>query len=146
MSEHFWINWLKTASLAVAGFGLVIAVASHPPGAGLMMFLADILIWPFDGNPAAPDQMTRLLSGIGGGVMAGWGEMLWMTAAWVLPRQPETGRRIIMISIVAWFVVDSTASVVAGVPLNVAGNLLFLIAFLVPLRALSRGNPGKAVA
>ncbi len=146
MDEQFWINWLKIAALAVVGFGLMLAAASHPASAVPTMMLADLLVWPFDGNPAAPDQMTRLLSAISGGVMAGWGEMLWMTAAWVLPRQPEIGRRIILVSVVAWFVVDSAGSFVAGVPLNDLGNIVFLAAFLVPLWALSRAGSNKALA
>lgn len=146
MSEQFWINWLKAASAIVIGFGLMVAAAAHPAGAGLTMFFADILIWPFDGNPAEPDQITRLISAIGGGVMVGWGVLLWMLVTQIMPRLPDIGRRMILISIITWFVIDSTGSVVSGVPLNVAGNLIFLIAFLVPLRALGNGRNGTVTA
>ena len=146
MSEQFWINWLKAASLVVTGFGLMVAAAAHPSGAGVTMFFAAILIWPFDGNPAEPEQITRLLSAIGGGVMVGWGVLLWMLVSQVMPRMPEVARRMILISIVTWFVIDSTGSVVSGVPLNVAGNLVFLIAFLVPLRALGSARNGAVTA
>ena len=146
MSEQFWITWLKAASAIVIGFGLMVAAAAHPSGAGLTMFFADILIWPFDGNPSEPDQITRLISAIGGGVMAGWGVLLWMMVTQVMPHQPEVARRMILISIIVWFVIDSTGSVVSGVPLNVAGNLIFLIAFLVPLRALGSSTNGAVTA
>lgn len=146
MSEKFWINCLKAASILVIGFGFMVAAASHPAGAGLTVFFADILIWPYDGNPGELDQITRLLSAIGGGVMVGWGLILWMSVTQVLPRAPEIGRRMILVSILTWFVIDSTGSVLSGVPLNVGGNLLFLAAFLIPLRALGAAKDGVATA
>lgn len=145
MTEQFWIKWLKCASAIVIGFGFIIAAASHPAFGGPTIFFADLLIWPFDGDPGQLDQVTRLLSAISGGIMVGWGALLWMTITQVMPRMPEVGRRMIMVSIITWFVVDSTGSVMSGVPLNVGGNLLFLIAFVIPLRALSNAN-GEAAA
>lgn len=146
MTDQFWINCLKGASLVVIGFGLMVAAAAHPASAGLTMFFADLLIWPFDGNPADPDQITQLISAIGGGVMAGWGIILWMTVTQVMPSAPDVGRRMILISIVTWFIIDSTGSLMSGVPLNVAGNVLFLIAFVVPLRALGTHKAGGIAA
>lgn len=146
MSEQFWMNWLKAASALVIGFGFLIVAAAHPAGVGPMLFFADLLIWPFDGNPAAMDQLTRLISAISGGIMVGWGVLLWMVTAQVLPRLPEIGRRLILASIISWFVVDSTGSVVSGVPLNLVGNLLFLIAFVVPVRALANAKGNAAMA
>lgn len=146
MSEKFWINCLKAASIVVIGFGFMIAAAAHSAGTGLMLFFGDLLIWPFDGNPGAMDQLTRLISAISGGIMVGWGVILWMTITQVMPRAPEVGRRMILVSILTWFVVDSAGSLASGVPLNVGGNLLFLIAFLVPLRALGTARNGAALA
>lgn len=146
MDHQFWINWLKAASALVVGFGLLIALAAHPATAAPTMLLADLLIWPFDGNPTLPEQTARLVSAIAGGVMAGWGVMFWMVASQVLPDRPEVGRRLILASLLVWFVIDSTGSLAAGVPLNIAGNLLFLAAFLIPLRMLGRADTQSAPA
>ncbi len=146
MTEQFWINGLKAACALVIGFGFMIAAAAHPAGGGLTIFFADLLIWPYDGNPGELDQVTRFISAISGGIMIGWGLLLWMTVTQVLPRAPEVARRMILISIVTWFVIDSAGSFVSGVPLNVIGNLLFVIAFLVPVRALGKTNGGTALA
>ena len=42
-------------------------------------------------------------------------------------------KRVILTSIIAWFVVDSSGSVLSGAPLNAVFNLSFLAIFCIPL-------------
>ncbi len=70
---------------------------------------------------------------IGGGVMTGWGIMLWMLATRLYPREPALARQLIVTSIVAWFIVDSAGSILSGAPLNALFNVSFLLIFCVPL-------------
>jgi hypothetical protein len=90
-------------------------------------------IFSIDGaqDLAAPE--TRLISAIGGGVMAGWGVLLWMLSTQLFPRDPALAAKLIITSIVTWFVIDSTGSMLAGAPLNAAFNVSFLLVFCVPL-------------
>lgn len=132
------IVWLKIASLIVAGFGFLVALAALPATAGLTVFLADIILWPFDGAQSFAATETRLMSAIGGGVMVGWGVLLWLISAHGFQADPVFARKVILASVTAWFLVDSTGSVLAGTPMNVLFNVPFLLAFVVPLLRTSR--------
>ncbi len=64
--------------------------------------------------------------------------LVWLVAGKVLPDNPALGREILVKSLMSWFAVDSTCSILAGAPVNVAANLVFLLAFLYPLWRMER--------
>jgi len=132
------IKWLQAGSAMVVVFGIVIALGAHPSTNGIVVFLADVMIWPLDGAQTGEASEMRFLSAVSGGIMVGWGICLWMLATAGLREAPQLSRRIILLSIGTWFVLDSAGSLVAGVPLNVAGNVLFLLIFILPLRAFQK--------
>lgn len=127
-------NLLKAASAVVVAFGGVIALAAWPGTGGLAAFFADLLFWPLDGAQSLDPPVARLLAGISGGLLVGWGAMLWQIATSVWQTDRELAATMIRTSLWAWFAVDSTASTIAGAPLNVLFNAAFLGAFLLPLR------------
>lgn len=114
--------------------GLALALAALPALNMAVRLLADLLIWPMNGAETLAASETRLALAIGGGVMLGWGLMIWQLAGEPLERAPHAVRSIIRTSILSWFVVDSAGSIAAGAALNVLPNLVFLGLFLVPLR------------
>ena len=114
--------------------GLALALTAIPALNLPVRLLADLLVWPLDGTQTLAAPETRLAFAIGGGVMAGWGLMIWQLAGEPLQRAPEAVRAIIRTSILTWFVVDSAGSAAAGAALNVLPNLVFLALFLVPMR------------
>ncbi len=124
---------LRFAAGVTMAFGLALALAAFPPLGGPVVLLADILIWPMDGAETGTAPGMRLVLAIGGGVMAGWGWLIWRLAGDPMARQPEMIRSVVRQSVVVWFVLDSGGSVLAGAPLNVVGNLVFLALFLVPM-------------
>jgi hypothetical protein len=125
---------LKFAAAVTVGFGLLTAAAAYVPLQGPTLLLADLLIWPMDGLQTGDNDVTRLMFAIGGGVLAGWGMLMWMLATEGMAQMPDLARRMIITSALTWFVVDSTASILADAPWNVLGNLPFLVMFLWPLR------------
>ena len=133
MNQNTTLRWLKLGSALTIFFGLLIAAAAAPFGAAPTQFLADLIFYPIDGaqDIAAPE--TRLIIAIGGGVMAGWGVLLWMLSTHLFPRDQALASKLIISSIVTWFVIDSTGSILAGAPLNAAFNVPFLLVFCVPL-------------
>lgn len=136
------LRWLKFASTLTFGFGLVIAAAAVPELAMPTALLADLIFYPIDGLPAIAASSERLLSAIGGGVMTGWGVMLYMITDNIVTREPAAGRRLILAGIGAWYVIDSSMSIAAGAPLNALFNTVFLLLFVVPVWSL--GKPGIA--
>ncbi len=140
MTQETTISWLKFGSALTIFFGALIAAAVVPALSGPVQYLADFIFFPLDGLQSVAAQETRLINAIGGGVMVGWGLMLWMLSTQLYPKEPALTRKIIMTSIIVWFIIDSSGSVLAGAPLNVVGNTSFLLIFCLPLWRASKGS------
>jgi hypothetical protein len=133
MTTDSTARWLKLAAIVVILVGIGFTLAAHPATEWPLLALADITFWPYDGAQSLAAPETRLAYGVGGGVMAGWGVMIWLLVDRVWPRDPQTVRLLILAGIVTWFVLDSAASFAAGAPWNVLVNVGFLAIFLLPL-------------
>ncbi|MFY0638054.1 excinuclease ABC subunit A [Maricaulis maris] len=114
----------KLLAWVLIAFGLVVALASSPMLDAPLELMADLVFWPVDGGPHVTTPAERLLAGISGGLMLGWGVTVMVLAGGgAMPTAMLRGG-------VAWFVVDSIGSAVAGAPLNIALNTGFLALFL----------------
>jgi hypothetical protein len=129
---------LRFAAAVTLLTGLGFAAAAFPPTNALIRLLIDLTIWPFDSAETLAAPETRLGLAIGGGVMAGWGAMIWQLLGVPYARDPEAIRSIILSSVLIWFAIDSTASILAGAALNGVGNVALLALFLVPIIARRR--------
>ncbi len=125
--------WLRAASVLVVVFGLVSAAASFPPTSGPWLFLFDLLKGPLDGDPSGFDQSTRAVNAVLGGVMVGWGLLLFLLTKKAGPLEAAFVRRVILLSTLGWFAIDSLGSFLAEMPGNAVFNLLFLAVLLPPL-------------
>ncbi len=141
MAASFCLRWLKVASGLAFVVGLVAAAASSPATAGLWLWLFDLLAWPVDGNPAGFDDAGLALNAVLGGVMAGWAALMYLVVAHMHDTGSHELGRPLLVSVVVWFVVDSTGSLVAGLPGNVVLNTGFLAMFVPPLVLLLRAEP-----
>jgi hypothetical protein len=108
-----------------------------------MAYLLDLVFFPLDGAQTLSDPPTRLFSAIGGGVMAGWGCTIWMIITRLGPRDPDLSRALILVGLWAWFIVDSTGSILSGAHWNAVANIGFLLIFLIPAWQL-RGRATEA--
>lgn len=133
MSHEKTVNWLKTASAIVIGFGLVMVLGTIPATSAPLALLADLIFWPIDGQQMVSASETRLLGAIAGGILSGWGVLLWQLSTRLYPKEPALARTLILSSVGIWFIVDSLGSILAGAPLNAALNVGFLLLFFVPL-------------
>lgn len=134
MNSETTVTWLKVMSALVIGFGATTAASAYPPLAGITNAFIDLAMWPIDGAQTVAEPVPRFMSAVSGGILVGWGLLFWLVSTQLYPREPELARTLILSSIGVWFVVDSVASVVAGVPLNVLLNVPFLAGFAWPLR------------
>lgn len=132
------ITALKAATIALMACGLLFLLGAHPATAWPLAMLADLVFWPLDGAQSMAQGHTRLLAGIGGGVMLGWSVMLWRVVTRLMPADPRLARGIVTEAILVWFVTDSIASFLAGGGINVILNAGLLLLFLVPLFLASR--------
>jgi hypothetical protein len=133
MDKKISAIWLQVACAIAVATGLVSAVASFPATDGLWLFLFDLLKWPIDGNPSQFDLTTRAVNAVLGGVMVGWGTLIFLLVRNFLNNDFALVRKLILVSIVSWFVIDSTGSFLAELPGNVLLNVSFLCLFLPPL-------------
>jgi hypothetical protein len=105
--------------------GVVAAAAVHPSLSAPIAIMGDLVFWPVDGLPGAPSgPLERLFAAVAGGLMTGWGAMfVTLGRGWAVGKAIAAGAA-------AWFVVDSAGSAIAGIPLNVVGNVPFLALML----------------
>lgn len=141
MSQEKTVNWLKAASAIVIGFGLVMLLGTLPAASAPVAFLTDLIFWPVDGQQIVSAPETRLLWAISGGILTGWGLLLWQISTRLYPREPALARTLILSSIGIWFLVDGLGSILAGAPLNAVLNIGFLLLFFVPLWRPARKVP-----
>ena len=134
MTDAKTVNWLKAASAIVIAFGVIMTLGSMPATSAPVALLLDLVFWPLDNRQVASAPETRLLWAISGGILTGWGILLWQLSMRLYPRAPRLARSLILTSISVWFVVDSLGSVLAGAPFNAAFNVGFLLLFVLPLR------------
>jgi hypothetical protein len=133
MQTSSTIGWLKAASAVVIGSGALLVLAAFPETSAPTLLLTDLLLWPLDGARSLAAPETRLYIAVDGAILEGWGVMLWLISARLYEREPELARHMILSSLGVWFVMDCSGSLLAGAPLNVVLNMIFLLAFLVPL-------------
>ncbi|MEP3279946.1 MAG: hypothetical protein ABJN26_26070 [Stappiaceae bacterium] len=133
MSSKTTIIWLKVASAILIAFGLSGLFGAAAPSSAYPAFMADLAFYPLDGAPRNNSPEIGLLWAIAGGLMTGWGLMFWQITTHLYPRDPALARQLILSGILAWFVVDSTGSVLTGAPMNALFNVGFLLLFVVPV-------------
>ncbi len=124
---------LRFASLAVTGVGLLTVASLLTPSARLLANFLDLAFFDFRGGPRLPGEETRLLAGIMGGLMVGWGVSNRLIATHVYARDPALGGRIIMQAMLVWFAADGAGSALAGAWFNIVLNVPFLALFAVPI-------------
>jgi hypothetical protein len=132
MSHDFAATWLKLISLFIMLLGLLVAFGAHPATSLPATLLADAVFWPFDGAQSIDAPAARVLAAIGGGVMVGWGLMMWLILDRLLPVDPRLTRLLMIESALAWYIVDSTGSFVSGAGVNVLLNTILLTAIVLP--------------
>ena len=138
MTEHLCVNWLRVASGLTIAIGLVAALASADATDGLWLWLFDLLEWPVDDNPAGFSDEAFALNAVAGGVMVGWATLMYLIVTRRFARGDYELVQPMIISVLAWFVVDSIGSVAADLVGNVVLNAGFLLIFLPPLVTLGR--------
>ncbi len=138
MSQDFAALWLKITSLLIVALGLLVAFGAHPATALPATWLADIVFWPFDGLQTLEAPAARVLAAISGGVMVGWGLMIWLVIDRLLPADPRLARLLVVESTLAWYLVDSTGSFVSGATVNVLLNTVLMLTIVMPAWRLGK--------
>ncbi|MBM1220099.1 hypothetical protein JQU17_09390 [Ponticoccus sp. SC2-23] len=127
-----------TALLIIALPGIPLALAAVPTLAGPANLFFGLAL--LGGETAITEPAGRLVVAILGGVVAGWGTLVWLVADRLYARDPALAGSMLLISASVWFVIDSTASVIAGAPFNVVLNLLLAAVVFGPILLARRAT------
>ena len=132
--SRLWINWLLAVSAGVVAFGLVLVIAPSlsRQGFSLLVYASPERIDAF-GQEAA--RYISLAHAVLGGVMVGWGAALFYVTRSFFARGSKTAWNLIALSVGAWFLPDTSYSLLSGYWQNAALNTVFLFLFAVPLWA-----------
>jgi hypothetical protein len=131
-----WDRGLEAAVLLVGGAGVFFVVARVPTTA-----LFEWIIFGSADSPIPTGDAARYVTfvyGVLGAVMIGWACTLWPLVRGPLRRRERWASTAVALSVGVWFVVDSTLSVASGFGENALLNLVFAVAFGVPLLAIRR--------
>ena len=131
--SHFWRNWLYVWCGLVIVFGAVLA------GAGLDATdaVAETLFEVLGSSVAEWTPHLRFSVALMGAVTLGWGisfAALFMAAHRLGPEAAPVWR-VASFGVLAWFIMDSSLSVVTGFWLNAVSNTGLVIGYLVPVLA-----------
>ena len=124
---------LRLVCYGLLAFVVVWYLAVFPPLDKPASLLLDTIVWPIDGSHDVLSRDARFLSGVGAGLLTAMTLFLQLVVAPEL----ETGNFRVLrgatLSILAWYLVDSTGSYASGVASNVMFNTGFLLLLLYPL-------------
>lgn len=133
--SRFWINWLLVAATAVIVFGLLLVVAPSlaRQGFSLLVYASADRINTFNQESI---RYISLSHAVIGGIMMGWGVMLFGLTKLLLVHGEPLAWRLIALSLGVWFVPDTMYSLISGYWQNALLNTVFLSFFALPLWAM----------
>jgi hypothetical protein len=128
-----WQRWL-TAWCGVLGvLGVVLAGAGTEATSGPVRLLFAVIGGP---GELRLDPHMRLTLAVLGAVLIGWSLTLLGATRVARRLGRERARSLwswVTVSLVGWFVIDSTLSMLTGFPRNAVMNTIFIVAFLLPI-------------
>lgn len=143
----FWWRWLVTVTVGVTVFGISMVLIPNVINRffSLLMFSSPKIIEEFE-RPAV--SYILLLQGVLGSVMFGWGISLLFLLFSSFRRGSREGWLAVSVSVASWFVPDTSFSLLSGFWQNAVLNLVFAVAFAIPLAATYRSfsETGKGIS
>ena len=133
MTHDKRIKSLKINILASAGFALFMFASLFTPLREVMSFFLDLVHMPLDGAQSLSRDTEEVLTAISAGIFFGFCVLLWQVTTEVYVKDPLLGRRMILSSVIAWYVIDTTGSLIVGAWMNGILNTVFLIALISPV-------------
>lgn len=111
--------------------GVWLVVAGLFPDVGYELLARSFFVDPARAGPATPFALGATV--VSGALTLFIGVIAWtLQPALLVPAARPIVGRALAISLLVWFVVDSTASIVVGAPMNAVWNVSELVALLPP--------------
>ncbi|MEO0636762.1 MAG: hypothetical protein AAFY73_08960 [Pseudomonadota bacterium] len=127
------VRGVKFSALVLIGFGLLTILGTTPTMAGIADWILRLVMFDFSPAISVNTPEERLLCAILGGVISGWGMMVWMMAEGWYRSDPAIAGRTILVASSVWFVIDGTGSVLAGAASNLVPNIGVYLILVLPV-------------
>lgn len=125
--------WLKIAAISIIAYAILFFLGTLKQTDKLIEVILDISSWPIDGLQNYDANSTVFLSALLGGILFGWGILIWLLSSKIYDIAPEQTRKIVLISLISWFVIDGLGSIFSENPNNVIANIFLLLVLVGPL-------------
>jgi hypothetical protein len=132
--KTFWDNVLRAATVMVGASGLLF-IGLGPTTEELFKRL----IYGTAPNPVVGVEAlryTRFVYGVLGAVVFGWALALWFIVTGPFRKRQPWAWNAVAASMIGWFVLDTSMSLLSGYGENAILNFAFAVMFAVPLYAL----------
>jgi hypothetical protein len=136
-----WRTWLIVVGVGIAAGGVAMAVASGTPLFEPVYRLIDPAFWASGPPDAGTVSFRAWAIGAWAATIAGWGIVVTFVAHAAFGREAWAWRALALAT-GTWFVLDTGISLLHGVGMNVAFNVVVLALVAVPLLA-TRGTQGR---
>jgi len=137
MTPKLAVNFLRIMGWGFIIFGLIFVTITFAGYDGFAHTLANIFDWTGGPHDERLTRDARWFAAIMSGLSAGFGAFYAFLVVPLLTLNHRPSRQIAkrggLIAAFTWFIIDSTGSLAAGVPSNVAMNLIFLLGLTLPL-------------
>jgi hypothetical protein len=135
-SRSPWDILVALATVAVGASGLVFVVFGLATQSLFKTLIYGTAPNPVTGTEAL--RYTRFVYGVLGAVMFGWALALWFIVTGPLRQRQRWAWNAVAFSMLGWFLVDSSLSLLSGYGENAILNLAFGVMFAVPLYFMRR--------
>ncbi len=130
-------RWLGAGCVFGVVVGLWLVAIALAPDALHFEVMVRGLFWPRGEQAGSATAVARQATAVSGALTLGWSVTVFALRDAIASGPPSIARAIVR-GFMAWFVVDSFASVAVGGTWNVVGNVSFFVAVAVPAFALER--------
>ncbi len=133
MSPKTAASFMRFMAIISIFSGIILAIGVVRDVAGISEFFFATLSSGNEGLAGIDTLEAKVALAVAGGVFAGFGAMLLFIAVPAIEEGDARIKRGILFGVLTWFVVDSSASIAGGNPMNAVGNSVFLALYLLPL-------------
>lgn len=130
MKQKAVARLVKYVGWALIVYALIWATAAYQNINAPARILLDVLAWPIGDGMPVWDAQLAWMSSIGAGLLMALGVLF---VGVVYPAVKIGDQKVVRVTILAWFVVDSAGSVAVGFWPNSVINLIMLVPILAPL-------------
>ncbi|MBW4687573.1 MAG: hypothetical protein KME40_21280 [Komarekiella atlantica HA4396-MV6] len=131
---RFWWYWLIIATCGVTIFGISLVILPD----FMQLFFNAMFFSPLQAHTTFSNiahSYIKFLYGVLGAVMVGWSVTLLFILVGPFHRGQREAWYAMTVSVLVWFMLDSSLSISTGFWQNAVFNTIFLVFFAIPLTA-----------